>query len=57
MRIWERQKKEKETINRDQPTIQTGKAQAPKNPPYLERLAIEKPIVVPEFNLKAELKN
>ena len=49
--------KEKEIVNRDQPTIQTGKAQAPKNPPYLERLAIEKPVVVPKFNLEAELKN
>ena len=34
-----------------------GKAQAPKNPPYPERLAIEKPVVAPEFNLEAELKN
>ena len=49
--------KEKETVNRDQPTIQIGKSQAPKNPPYSERLAIEKPIVVPEFNLEDELKN
>ena len=39
--------KEKEIVNRDQPTIQTGKAQAPKNPPYPERLAIEKPIAIP----------
>ena len=51
------EEKEKETINRDQPTIQTRKAQAPKNPPYLERLAIEKPVAVPKFNLEAELKN
>ena len=50
-------KKEKEIVNRDQPTIQTRKAQAPKNPPYPERLAIEKPIAVSEFNLEAELKN
>ena len=49
--------KEKETVNRDQPTIQTRTTQAFKNPPYLERLAIEKPIVVPEFNFEAELKN
>ena len=47
--------KEKETVN--QPTIQTRTAQASKNPLYLERLAIEKPIDVPEFNLGAELKN
>ena len=39
--------KEKETISRIQPNIETGKVQAPKNPPYLERLAIEKPIVSP----------
>ena len=47
--------KEKETVNR--PTIQTRISQACKNPPYPERLAIEKPIDVPEFNLEAELKN
>ena len=55
MRIW-RSRKRKKTINRDQPTIQTRKAQAPKNPPYSERLAIEKPVATPEFNLEAELK-
>ena len=49
--------KEKETIIRNQPTTQTRKVQAPKNPPYLERLAIEKPVAAPEFNLEAELKN
>ena len=47
--------KEKETVN--QPTIQTRTTQAPKNPPYPERLAIEKTIAVPEFNLEVELKN
>lgn len=46
--------KEKEIFN--QPTIQTRTSQASKNSPYLERLAIEKPIVVPEFNLEVELK-
>lgn len=35
-------KKEKEIISRNQLTTQTTKVQAPKNPPYLERLAIEK---------------
>ena len=48
-------KKEKETVN--QPTIQTRIAQAPKNSPYPERLAIEKPIAVLKFNLEAKLKN
>ena len=47
--------KEKEIVN--QPTIQTRTTQAPKNHPYPERLAIEKPIAVSEFNLEAELKN
>ena len=45
--------KEKETIARNQPTIQTGNAQAPNNPPYPKRLAIEKPIADPEINLEA----
>ena len=51
----EEAEKEKETVN--QPTIQTRIAQASKSPPYPERLAIEKPIAIPEFNLEAELKN
>ena len=50
----EEAKKEKEIVN--QPIIQTKTTQASKNPPYPEILAIEKPIVVPEFNLEAELK-
>ena len=37
--------KGKETFN--QPTIPTKATQAPKNPPYPKRLAIEKPIAVP----------
>jgi hypothetical protein len=38
-------------------TTPTKKSQAPKLPPYPERLAIEKPIVLPEFDLEAELRN
>ena len=34
-----------------------GKAQAPKNPPYTERIAIEKLVVALKFNLEVELKN
>ena len=49
--------KERKTTSRNQPIIQTGQLQTPKTPPYPERLAMENPIVSPEFNLEAELKN
>ena len=49
--------KENTTISRNQPIIQTGQFQAPKTPPYPERLAIEKLVVSPKFNLEVELKN
>jgi hypothetical protein len=39
--------KEKKMISRNQLIIQTGKFQAPKTPPYPERLTIEKPVVSP----------
>ena len=51
----EEAEKEKETVT--QLIIQTRTSQASKNPPYPERLAIEKPIAVLEFNLEVELKN
>jgi len=38
-------------------TTSIEQPQAPKLPPYPERLAIEKPIVLPEFDLKSELQN
>lgn len=46
--------KERETTSRKQTIIQTGKLQTS---PYPEILAVEKPVVSPEFNLEAELKN
>ena len=42
--------KERETTSRKKMIIQTGKLQTP---PYPKRLAIEKPVVSPEFNLEA----
>jgi hypothetical protein len=38
-------------------TPHTEQPQAPKLPPYPERLAIENPIILPEFDLEAELRN
>ena len=41
------EEKEKETNPRNQPIIQTEEIQAPTNPPYPERLAIEKSVASP----------
>ena len=46
--------KDRETTSRKLTIIQTGQLQTP---PYPKRLAIEKLVVSPEFNLEVELKN
>jgi hypothetical protein len=68
--IEEEEETPEQPINDDQPrnivtpsiltqtsTTPTEQPQAPKLPPYPERLAIENPIVLPEFDLEAELQN